>query len=222
MVDNHIFQAIKASNQKMHSKRYFLLQSILVAIAILLTFVLIIIAVSFIIFALEQNGGFLAAGFGLTGWAIFFRALPWSVVLLSLALILVMLLMLKRYPFVYKQPGLYLLLILIIVIALGSFFIEAINLHRRIEENNIPVIGSLYQYETTPANFIYRGKVIQLVQNGFVLQDLYGNTSTFIAASGTTLNVSGLAIGDHVLIFGEPEASATLPTISIYGIENMK
>lgn len=215
--ENQIIDAIKKGNTKMRPRWYFVLRGILIVLACLMIFFLVILAISFIVFALQQNGGFLATGFGLTGWAIFFHALPWSVILLSLALIIILFILLKRYSFIYHQPSLYILLVLVIVIALGSFFIEAINFHRTIEENNIPGIETVYQYETTPQNYIYRGQIIGLVQNGFILQNAIGETSTFQVASSAVLNLSLFKIGDFVMVFAEPYATATF---DMYGVQS--
>lgn len=214
--ENQIIDAIKKGNAKMRPRWYFVVQGILIVFACLMTFFLLILAISFIVFALQQNGGLLATGFGLTGWAVFFHALPWSVILLSLALVLILLVLLKRYSFIYHQPSLYILLVLIIVIALGSFFIEAINFHHRIEENDIPGIETVYQYETTPQNYIYRGEIVELAPNGFVLENAIGETSTFQVASSAVLNLSLFKIGDFVMVFAEPYATATF---DMYGVQ---
>ena len=217
--DNQIIHAIKSREAKMRPRWYFITRGVLIAISLFLILILLLLAVSFIVFVLGQNGGSFATGFGLTGWIIFFRALPWSVLLLSCALILVLLLLLKRYPFIYHQPSLYVLLVLVIVIGLGTFLIEALNIHLRIENNDIPVLENVYQYETTPENYIYRGKVVELIPNGFVLENAIGETSTFRVASSVLLNLGLFKIGDFVMVFGESHATAS---VDMYGIQSMR
>lgn len=215
-IENQIIAAIKSGNTKMRPRWYFVVRGILIIFAIILTLTLTIFTVSFIVFVLGQNGGFLATHFGLTGWEIFFEALPWSVLLLSLALLLTLLLLLKNYSFIYKQPALYILLVLVVVVSIGSFFIEAINFHTRVEENDIPILENVYQYETTPQNYIYRGTIIELVKNGFVLENIAGQTSTFILPPGVTLNLSLFKLGESVMIFGEPYNTGT---VDMYGVQ---
>jgi hypothetical protein len=217
--ENQIIDAIKSGNTKMRPHWYFVVRAILMVIALILTLFLVVYTISFIIFALQQNGGIMATSFGLLGWGVFFRAIPWSVLLLSLALILILLVLLRQYSFINHQPSLYILLLLIVVIALSTFFIAASNFHRRIEENDIPVIGEVYQYETSPENYIYQGRIVQLISGGFVLQNAIGQTSTFIVAPSTTLDLSLFTIGTFVKIFGQldPRASAT---IDMYGIQS--
>lgn len=215
--ENPIIAAIRSGDTKMRPRWYFVIQSILVVIAAVLILVLLILAISFIVFALEQNGGFFAASFGLTGWEILFLALPWSIILLSIALLLILIILLKRYEFIYQQPSLYVLLVLVVVIAIGSFFIEAVNFHTRIEENNIPVLENIYHYETTPQNYIYRGMIVQFLNNGFVLENTAGQTSTFLVPPGVTLNLTLFKLGQYVMVFGEPGAS---DTVNMYGIES--
>jgi hypothetical protein len=217
--ENQIIDSIKSGDTKMRPHWYFVVRGTLIAFALLVTFFLLILAISFIVFALQQNGGLFAAGFGLLGLGVFFQALPWSIILLSLALVLVLLILLKRYSFIYHQPSLYVLLVLIVIIAVGNFLIEAANFHRRIEQNDIPGIETVYQYETTPENYIYRGTIIQLLPQGFVIQEADGETSTILVAPGATLNLSLFKLGEFVMIFGEP----TMPTatIDMYGVQSM-
>lgn len=147
---NHVFEAIKSRQSKMRPRWYFVVQAGLMILAVVLMFALVLFLVSFIIFALEQNGGLFAIHFGLNGWYSFLNALPWSVLLLSLALILILAVLLKRYAFVYHQPFLYLLLVLIVVISLTSFFLAASSFHRGFLHTNLPLIGSFYSYEMAP------------------------------------------------------------------------
>jgi hypothetical protein len=214
MENDHVIERIKSGKAKMRPRSYFIVQAVLVIIAAVLLFVLILFFITFMVFALEQNGGFFAIGFGLTGWGAFFRSLPWTVLLLSLALILILWILLRRYAIVYQQPFLYTLLILVAALSLAGFFLSAVSLHGGIlqyaSENQIPFVSGVYEYETAPTRGIYRGEVLLLIANGFVLEGALGHTSTVFMAPGAGSELASIGPGEYVLIFGNIVASSTI------------
>jgi hypothetical protein len=213
---SNVFEAIKSGQAKMRPRWYFVAQTGLAIAAVVLMFALLLFFVSFIIFVLQQDGGLFATHFGFMGWYSFFRALPWTILLLSLALILILAVLLKRYAFVYHQPFLYLLLVLIVVISLTSFFLAATSFHRGVLHSNLPLIGDVYHYEMTTPQDVYRGQITSLFSNGFIIENAIGQTSTIIIASDTPLSITNFKIGDTVIIFGRNESTAT---IEIFGAQ---
>lgn len=212
--DDIIIEKIRSGDAKMRSRSYFVTQGILALLAAVFLFLLILFLVTFVIFSLEENGGLFAIGFGLTGWAIFFESLPWTVLLLSLALILTLWILLRRYAVVYQQPFLYTLLILIAAISLVCFFIPPPlfqgGVLQYVSENPLPVVSGVYEYETTPTRDIYRGEVLLLIANGFVLENALGHTSTVFMAPGAGAELEDIGPGEYVLIFGRLVASSTI------------
>ncbi|HUC01854.1 MAG TPA: hypothetical protein VMA75_03035 [Candidatus Paceibacterota bacterium] len=214
MESDHVIETIKSGKAKMRPRSYFIAQAVLAIIAAALLFFLILFLATFAIFSLEENGGLFAIDFGLSGWAIFFESLPWTVLLLSLAFILILWILLRRYPLVYQQPFLYTLLILIAAISLVSFFLSGPSLQGGLMqyayENQLPLLSGVYKYETTPTRGIYRGEVVLMIANGFVLEDALGNTSTIFMAPGAGSELSAIGPGEYVLIFGRFVATSTI------------
>lgn len=214
MESDHVIDAIKSGKAKMRPRRYFVAQAILTVVAAVLLFFLILFLATFVIFALEENGGFFAINFGLVGWAIFFESLPWTALLISLAFVLILWILLRRYPLVYHQPFLYTLLILIAAISLISFFLSGPSLQggfmQYISQNQLPFVSGVYEYETAPGKGIYRGEVLFMITNGFVLESALGHTSTVFMAPGAGSDLSAIGPGEYVLIFGHIVASSTI------------
>jgi hypothetical protein len=210
---------IKEKNIRMRSRWYFVLQRGLAITGVGVVFLIILFAASFIIFAVRENGGTFAAGYGVGGFTAFVQAVPWSVLLVSLALILILGILLQRYAFVYHQPFLYLLLFLIIVVSLAALFIAATPFHQGIfnyaTQSKLPLVEGLYEYETAPpsAGGIYRGQVTGYAQNGFVMQNIYDTTSTVLAPAGIQFSPSTVAIGDSVIVFGHRSSSGTIVAV---------
>lgn len=212
--DDIIIEKIKSGDAKMRPRAYFIFQAILVVLAAFLLFLLIIFIATFVIFALEENGGLFAIDFGLAGWGVFFESFPWVLLLLSLALVLALWLLLRRYALVYQQPLLYTLLILVAAISLVCFFIPPPVFHggilQYVSQNPLPVVSGLYAYETAPQRDIYRGEVVLMIANGFVLESALGHTSTVFMAPGQESELSAVGPGEYVLIFGHLVASSTI------------
>jgi hypothetical protein len=201
---DRVVDVIKKTNTRMRPRWYFMAQTGLIIIAATLLFLLILYVVSFIIFALHQDGAWFAAALGPSGWSLFFTTLPWGLLLFSLILLLLLASLLKRYTFVYHQPVFYLLITFIVIITLGGFFVAATSLHAGLSqyaENNIPVLGNIYEYETAlPAN-VHRGEIVAFTNEGFLIENEFGVTSTVTVATGTAF-VGNLNVGDIVLVFG--------------------
>lgn len=198
----------------MRSHGYFVARAVLMIIGAVIVLALLLFVVTFILFALQENGGFFAANFGPAGWGVFLESLPWSVFLLSLALLLVLWLLLRRYPVVYHQPFLYTLLILIIVTSLIAVFVLPGSIHggiyRYVSRNPVPFVTGVYESETAPTNGVYRGEVVVLATSSFVLQNGLGQTSTVLVASAAVPELAEIEPGDYVLIFGQGMATATI------------
>jgi hypothetical protein len=140
--------------------------------------------------------------------------LPWSLLLLSLALVLILWILLRRYAVVYHQPFLYALLILIVIISLACFFVSASAIHggifRYASRNRIPVISGVYEFETAPMSGVYRGEVVVLASSSFILGNPFGQTSTVLVMPQASSELAELNPGNYVIIFGHGVATATI------------
>jgi len=191
---DEVINIIKSTGAKMHSRRYFVAKTILAIVGAICLFFILLFVVSFIIFILQENGGLFATTFGPGGWLTFFYALPWSFLLLSIALILVLWLLLRRYAIIYHQPFIYILLFLIVIVSLTLFFLSASAIHggimRYTSRNQIPLVSGVYEFETTPMNGMYRGQVMFLATSSFVIENVFGHdvaTATINAAGVETI-----------------------------------
>ncbi len=212
---DEIINTIKSRETKMHSRAYFFAQATFVVFGAVFLFLLILFVATFIIFALQENGGFFAANFGPVGWGVFFASLPWTMLLLSLALVLILWILLRRYSLVYHQPFIYVLLALIVIISLSCLFIPASSIHggiyRYLSKNPIPVVSGVYEFETVPAGGVYRGQVVTLSTSSFVLANDFGQTSTvLVMPTAASLELREINPGDYVIVFGHGVATATI------------
>src|SRR6185295_9816287 len=63
-------------------------------------------------------------------------------------------------------------------------------------------INGIYQYETTPMSSVHRGQVTLIANNGFLIQNIAGQTSTVIFAQGVAFNPLDFRAGEQVVVFG--------------------
>lgn len=221
---DEVINSIKESEAKMRPRGYFVARTTLAILGAIFVFLLVFFLASFIIFALQQNGGFYAAGFGPSGWLIFLGSLPWSLLLLSIILILILWILLRRYAVIYHQPFLYPLLLLVVVISLACFFLSTSSIHggifRYVSRYPVPVMTGMYEFETAPMNGIYRGQVFMLATSSFILANEFGQTSTVFILPGAVSELEEIAPGEYVIIFGREIATATIQAAGVERIED--
>jgi hypothetical protein len=78
------------------------------------------------------------------------------------------------------------------------------------------VLGNIYTYETAlPAN-VHRGEIIAFTNDGFLIENEFGTTSTVTVASGTGIAFpSNLNVGDIVLVFGPRQGDGMIVAFGI-------
>jgi len=113
-ISDKIFNKIKKEQIKMRPKIYFILKAVLIALTTLLVAFFVLFLVSFIFFNLRASGAWFLPRFGLPVIGIFFKSLPWLLILITIILIGVLEILVKRFSFAYRRPILYSILFIII------------------------------------------------------------------------------------------------------------
>ncbi len=210
-----VINTIKSGGAKMRPRAYFIVRSALAIIGAVAVFFVVLFLTTFIIFALQENGGIFATNFGPGGWEIFFESLPWTILALSIALLLILWVLLRRYAIVYHQPLLYTLLILVVVVSITAIFLLPGTslqggIFHYVSKSYIPVVTGVYEFDTAPMSGVYRGQVLVLATSSFILVNGRGQTSTVLLVPMASPEIGGLSPGDYVLIFGRGVATATI------------
>ncbi len=210
---------VRCEQAKMRSRWFFAARSGLLTLAVIILFAALLYLVSFIIFALGQNGISLAPNFGWNGWLLFFEGLPWGLLLLALVLILILAGLLNHYEFVYHRPLIYALASFVFLIVLASFFVAATSFHKQVlaySARNLPWVGQFYTYELQEPHGIHRGDVITVGSDTIVIADPSGITSTVVVPQGNMPRA--FRIGDTIVVFGGRDASGD---IEAFGLQQM-
>jgi hypothetical protein len=216
-----VFDAIARGKIKMRSKWYFVLRTTLKVVGSFIIGLFIVYIAGFIIFILRQSGALLAPEIGFTGWYIFFRSLPWLLILLSLVFILVLIIFVHHYSFVYQRPLLYSLIGILIIVTATSYFIAFTpfnsSITNMLDYGNAPVFGGYYGgYGEGEITDVHRGQIILIASNGFILEGLRGETSTVIFEPGTaTSSIDSLKPGDLVVVFGDRDSNGFIEASAV-------
>ncbi|HJV33041.1 MAG TPA: hypothetical protein VJ694_03370, partial [Patescibacteria group bacterium] len=165
---------------------------------------------SFIIFAMRENGAWYVTPFGLRGLRAFLMAAPWVLILVALAILAILEVLVRRFSFAYRRPLLYSVLGVLALVTLSSFAVARTPLHaslmRDADRRQLPIGGGFYRgYGHDDAEDVYPGFVTRLIGEGFELAADDGDGDglpVLIAPSTKFVPEGGVEIGDRVIVFG--------------------
>jgi hypothetical protein len=226
-IRERVLEAVKGGDIKMKPKWHFVLRAVLGIIGACILLFAILYLASFIIFILRRTGVWFVPVFGSRGWFEFLLALPWLLILLSLAFIAVLEVFVRKYSFAYRRPMLYSVLTILFLAIVGGFVVASTPLHGRIfryaEEHQLPFARPFYrQFGDRGFENIHPGKVTGVTQNGFTIQSRGGEALTVVVTSATRLPLGGgFEAGDFVVVFGE-RASNTVQAFGVRKITEME
>ncbi len=209
LLHEKILEAIKDKKIKMQPKWHFWLRAGLVITGVLILMLTLLYLVSFIIFMLHQTGGWFAPSFGFRGWRDLLFSFPWLLLLLSLIFIIILETLVKRYAFAYRYPLLYSVAGIMMFVLVGGFIVAATPFHDKLskfsKENKIPLAGKFYrELGQRQFNHIYLGKVTELGQNEFLIENRLGEILRAIIATSTRSPLgNNFFQGENVVIFGD-------------------
>lgn len=208
-VEGKALLAIENGQVKMRPKWQFLVRSILLVISAILSLLAILFLASFILFVLRQSGLWFAPGFGLSGFGIFFRSLPWVLILLVIILVILLEYLVRKYSFGYGR-SLFISMLAILLIALtGGIILEMTPLHRDLfvsaHNNQLPFGGIFYQHyggQDQDQNLI-AGNIAAVSSTIFIILTPRDEDVPVVVGPNTIFTnttLSDLGIGDAVVI----------------------
>ncbi len=137
-----ILHSIQAGTVNRKPKWQFVAQGAFAAIVVLLVLLAAVYMGSAAVFALRANGSWFLPSLGLSGISPFLRSLPWVLVILVIAFMLLLYLLVKRYAFAYGRPFLYSALAVVIVVTASAILVGMTSFHqemfRRAHDHQLP------------------------------------------------------------------------------------
>lgn len=208
-ISDKVLDQIKGDQVKMKPRIYFVLKTLLIVLGIFIVTLFALYLVSFIVFALRASGAWYLSGFGFRGIKASIVLIPWLLILMFLALIIILEVLVKRFSFSYRQPILYSVLGIIIFVFLGSFAIGKTGLHpnlfQKAREGRLPVAEKFYRgFGMAKFHNVHRGIVSELIDNGFSIKTRNDEILTVVVSPETRFLFKGnIKAGDIVIILGK-------------------
>lgn len=160
MKDNHktieeiVNDSIKSGKIIMKPKWHFVLKTILRVLSVIILFFVIIYLLNFIGLVTHERD-FNILDLSPRGMRAFMVAVPWVIVLLSMFLLSVFYILVKKFSFVYRKPLVYGFFGIIFLIVFIGFIVHIIDAKFRFarfgEGERVPVLGPMHKY--------YRGEM---------------------------------------------------------------
>ena len=212
---NEIKNALSAIEEKIrsglvakHSRAYFMLRRVAIMLGTIIVLALAVYLGSFIFFITYTQRAWLLTDFGWRGYINFFLSLPWLIVGLVLALIVIIELVGWRFTSLYRKPLVYSALLVFLVVLAASAIVERTNLHPNLyqssRQNNWPMGG-----------FLYHHFIIRHLSDGYFARVEKTTTSSWEVETNEAERVvititpetrfplgNDIVLHDHILIFG--------------------
>jgi hypothetical protein len=220
-IKNEIISAINGGHIKMRPRWHFVLRGALAVVGGAIIGLLLLFLVSMIIFVLRQTGAGFAPAFGPRGWFIFFRSLPWLLIVFSLIFIALLELLARQYSFAYRRPLLYSAVGIIVLVVSGGFLVAGTSLHghisKYVQDHHLPIGEGLYR-GIRQAQFenIYPGIIVATTTDGLTLHGRRGDILTIIVTPETRIaNEDRFMTNQPIVVFGERITSGTIRAFGI-------
>ncbi len=213
-----VLEQVQSGQVKMRPKSYFILRAILVGLLACLVALFVLYLISFIVFSLRTSGVWFLPGFGFGALGVFFKSLPWLLIIIALALIVVLEIFVKRFSFAYRRPILYSVLGIIILAFLGSFLIARTPFHPKLfwkaREGKLPMVGGFYRGLGAPKlSDVHQGIITEITNGGFSIETPQGEILTVLATSNNVKE------NERVVVLGKRDNS-TIKAFSFLWVDD--
>jgi hypothetical protein len=142
-IKDSVLEKIQTEHTPMHSQGYFALRIVALIVVAIAVLIFSVALCNFILFSLRINGPFSLLALGLPGLLLFIQIFPWTLLVLDILLIILLEWLLRKFPFGYRSPILYMLAGIVLVILAFGFLIDRgthVNddLLRRADQHGLP------------------------------------------------------------------------------------
>ncbi|MGE5298322.1 MAG: hypothetical protein ACM3KM_04110 [Acidobacteriaceae bacterium] len=209
----NILDKIKTGKVKMHSRAYFIGQSIAILSGIVLILLLAVLASSFLIFTLKATGRIFLPAYGIRGIRAFILIFPWITLLVIAGLVVIFEVLIRRYD--YRRPFIYSVGIVLLILIASGLALSFTPLHSDLyyRAGSVPIAGQLYQhYGSEHLENLHRGIVSDVSGNQFKLTTKEG---VYEVTAEPSVSLIGISDGDRVFVIGPEQGEQ----INAFGIK---
>ncbi len=231
-IKDRILAQIKEQKVTMRPKTYFTVQLVLLGILVFTVLTLSIFLVNFISFSVRISSHDILLGFGVSGFLLFIQTFPWELLILDSIFVAVLLKLLKKFTFGYRNPVLYLFgALLLVTVSVGLAFDRGTGFNddilERAHRQELPFpVGEVYEYahRKPPSGSRACACTITAIQGNvltaFDAED-DDKTPLTIEVSSKNKNLRLLHIGQTIFVVGE-FSNGTIKTLGIHPLTKVK
>lgn len=224
-----ILDRINREGISMHSRTYFMLRLIGLAVLTLLILIISIFICTFIFFILRLNGHDALPAFGPSGWVLFLRFFPWHLLILDVLFVILLRYLLRTFPIAYRTPWVYAVLALIVVSISTGLVIDRgtrVNddLLRRSDQGGVPFpIRGVYEgarRPLPPGVGAFRGIITNVASSSIQISDpdRSGGPLLVQLPQRQRYDLPPFTVGQTVFIFGK-ETDGVISAFDIHPID---
>jgi hypothetical protein len=206
-VADEVLRSIRDGEVKKRPRRYFILRGLLNVLIAAGAAMLLLHLTSLIMLGLRRHGVFYAPVFGVDGWLAVFGALPLDLILYTIFFVVLLLLLTRRYPIVYRRPLLVSGLGIGLLAVSAGYLFAVSPLHAPVVHflDRVPLIGHFTRHHRLhrESNF-HRGTVMEVRDNGLLVNQ--PDSGPVAVAFGPTTHFpdgNQFAVGEEVFVLGE-------------------
>lgn len=207
-----IVEKITETKMQMHSRQYFIFQTIAKIVLTGLAILLSIYIVSFVLYYLSINGAIYLTRFGFGGLLDLLQSLPLLIVTLALASLAAVVIISTKYAISYRNPLIYSFLIVVATVVVLGVAVSQTPFHTSVglflkESGGFEFLpAELLEPRLAPLHHGLVGAVTQIESDYIVLKTETGRLVKVSIPDGLLQELrDNLEIGNKVLISGDAE-----------------
>lgn len=203
-----LLEKIKSGEVQMVPRSRFLVEGVLWGAATVVAALIAVYLLSFILFALHENGIMFAPLFGRPGLILFIVSSPWILISVLGVFMLALYVLVSHYSFSYKKPLIYSIVGVVLIVIAVSSIIQQTRFHERTgnfaERHGVPGLAPLYRdVEKRSPKDVTKGTITQVAEGTFTVATKRGSEYAVLMNERTRMPVdTELAVGDSVIVFG--------------------
>lgn len=222
----NIIEEIKGSKMQMHSRQYFIFQTIGKVVLSVLAFLLSIYIISFVLYYLSVNGSLYLTKFGFIGVVDLLLSLPVIIITIAIISLLVVLIVSTRYSFSYRNPLIYTFLITVATVVVLGLVISNTSLHPVVfkylkESGNFEFLPEdVFEPRLSVLHHGLVGTVVR-IDSEFIIVKTHAGNLVRVALAPELLDdiAKELELGRRILISGD-EANGEIDADDFYILPN--
>lgn len=229
-VRDRILSKIERNEVRMHSRIYFILLGGVVIVLAVLTLLLSVFLGNLLSFTLRINGHDGLLALGTQGLVLFVQVFPWWLLLITIALVILVAWLARRFSFVYRTPALFVFALLVAGALLAGFTLDRgtpLNDHllQDADDGHLPApLSGLYQgsrHAPPPGSGGYRGTITHIDADRISLSDPDISTTTLIVFLPTEPHDGPLhlTLGEAVFVIGS-EVNGAIHALDIHPLDS--